>query len=240
MIAYLINMSLCALLLYAIYAIALERENRHHFKRIYLLAALIFSMLAPFIVLEVDVSKMPASLVRFNNAQIGLSVEKSRGQTQVVTGGHTDERSDEKILNEEKRQYASGTVEQRFVKKSENPEKGSSTPLVNYSRWFLWIYITVTSLILFRLFRNFRRMLIQACTNENLNYQVAKLVLLKEKVMPHSFGRFIFMNREDYYCGLIPDEIVVHELAHVRQRHSYVRFQLLLCESTCTKCEKLR
>jgi len=138
MIAYLIQMTSCALLLYAIYAIALERENRHHFKRIYLLAALIFSMLAPFIVLEVDASKMPASLKRFiNNAQIGLSV----GQTQVVSGGHTDERSGEKILNEEKRQYASGTVEQRFVKKSENPENGSLTPLVNYSRWFLWILI---------------------------------------------------------------------------------------------------
>ena len=202
MIVYLIQMTSCALLLYVIYALALERENRHRFKRIYLLAALVFSMLAPFIVLEVEASKMPVSLERFYNGQTGRP-------------------SGEKTLNEEKRQYATGIIEQNFVKTSENPEKGSSTPLVNYSRLLLWIYLTFTSLILFRLIRNFRRMVMQARTNEKLDYQGAKLILVKEKVMPHSFGRFIFMNREDYYSGLIPDEIIVHELAHVKQRHSY-------------------
>ncbi len=49
MIAYLIKMTLCALLLYAVYALLLERENMHGFKRIYLLAGIIFSMIVPLL-----------------------------------------------------------------------------------------------------------------------------------------------------------------------------------------------
>ena len=69
MIAYIINMSLCALLLYAIYAVLLERENRHRFKRMYLLVSLVFSLLVPFIEFEVNVTQMPASFEMLYNIQ---------------------------------------------------------------------------------------------------------------------------------------------------------------------------
>jgi hypothetical protein len=64
-------------------------------------------------------------------------------------------------------------------------------------------------------------MLKQVRKNNRVDYRGATIVLLKEKVVPHSFGRYIFVNSEDYNSGLVPDEIVVHELTHVRQYHTY-------------------
>ena len=69
MITYLIKMTLCALLLYAIYVLLLEMENRHRFKRIYLLAGLIFSLLVPFLVIEISIPKIPVNLEMFYNMQ---------------------------------------------------------------------------------------------------------------------------------------------------------------------------
>ncbi|WP_240469908.1 M56 family metallopeptidase [Cyclobacterium sp. SYSU L10401] len=39
--------------------------------------------------------------------------------------------------------------------------------------------------------------------------------------MPHSFLNYIFLNAEEYINGNIQREILIHELAHVRQKHSW-------------------
>jgi hypothetical protein len=56
---------------------------------------------------------------------------------------------------------------------------------------------------------------------------------MERKVAPHSFGRYIYINRDDYQNGLVPDEILIHEWAHVRQHHSY---DLLFIELLITFC----
>jgi beta-lactamase regulating signal transducer with metallopeptidase domain len=40
-------------------------------------------------------------------------------------------------------------------------------------------------------------------------------------VTPHSFLRYIFINENDFYSGRLEPEVLQHELAHARQRHSY-------------------
>jgi len=62
MMVYLIKMTACALLLYAIYAVLLEKEKMHRFKRIYLLVSLVFSMMIPFTSMTIKVSQMPANI----------------------------------------------------------------------------------------------------------------------------------------------------------------------------------
>jgi hypothetical protein len=44
--------------------------------------------------------------------------------------------------------------------------------------------------------------------------------LIKEKLVPHSFGKYIFVNRTDYENGRIAEEIIIHEWAHIRQKHT--------------------
>jgi len=46
------------------------------------------------------------------------------------------------------------------------------------------------------------------------------LVLLREEVIPHSFLNYIFLNEETYMSKGMEEQIIVHELTHVRQKHS--------------------
>ncbi|MNK67402.1 BlaR1 peptidase M56 [compost metagenome] len=55
---FLLKSSLCMLVLLAIYHLFLEREKMHWFNRFYLLTALIISLAAPFITIEVDSNKI--------------------------------------------------------------------------------------------------------------------------------------------------------------------------------------
>lgn len=51
-ISYLTTMTLCASLLLIVYSFLLEKERMHHFKRFYLMAGLVVSLLIPFVNLE--------------------------------------------------------------------------------------------------------------------------------------------------------------------------------------------
>lgn len=55
---------------------------------------------------------------------------------------------------------------------------------------------------------------------EQVLFKQVKIVLLEEKVVPHSFLKSIFLNKEAYKKGLLEDEILYHELTHVKQLHS--------------------
>jgi len=52
-----------------------------------------------------------------------------------------------------------------------------------------------------------------------LSGQGVTIVLLKEKITPHSFGNYLFINREDYENKQIANEIITHESLHISQRH---------------------
>jgi len=47
-----------------------------------------------------------------------------------------------------------------------------------------------------------------------------KLKLSKRPVVPHSFMDAIFVNKHDYEKGLISDQILDHEMAHINGKHS--------------------
>jgi hypothetical protein len=55
---------------------------------------------------------------------------------------------------------------------------------------------------------------------EQVLLKQVKIVLLEEKVVPHSFLNSIFINKEAYKNGLLEEEILHHELTHVKQLHS--------------------
>ena len=45
-------------------------------------------------------------------------------------------------------------------------------------------------------------------------------VLLKDSLVPHTFLNYIFLNRQKFEADEIPKEVLLHEVAHVRQKHS--------------------
>lgn len=56
--------------------------------------------------------------------------------------------------------------------------------------------------------------------NQVKNTDHLKLVLLSRKTTPYSFGSYVFVNQGEYEKGEIESEILVHEQAHIQQRHS--------------------
>jgi len=97
----------------------------------------------------------------------------------------------------------------------------SATTPIYYSFLLLVVYVSITSFFLFRLLKNFGQMLLRGRKNACKDFYGATIALFDEKSAPYSFGQYIFLNRDDYNSGQVPDEIMLHELTHIRQRHTY-------------------
>ena len=81
-------------------------------------------------------------------------------------------------------------------------------------------YIVITSILLIRFALNIFKLLSKVKKNKKIDFQKTSLVLTKERSLPYSFFRFIFVNRSDYENGKIEKELLMHEEAHCLQYHS--------------------
>jgi beta-lactamase regulating signal transducer with metallopeptidase domain len=91
----------------------------------------------------------------------------------------------------------------------------------DYSVWVLWIlYGTITSLFLFRFIKNLLSITKKIQSNPKKKFEISTLVLVKEKIVPHTFLNYIFINEEDYENRNVEEELYTHELTHVRQKHT--------------------
>jgi beta-lactamase regulating signal transducer with metallopeptidase domain len=66
---------------------------------------------------------------------------------------------------------------------------------------------------LFQIYRRIRR---------NQKYKNASFiqVLLEEKIAPHTFFKYIFLNKSKFESKEIPQEVLLHEETHAREKHS--------------------
>lgn len=82
------------------------------------------------------------------------------------------------------------------------------------------VYAVVSAYLLYRFVRNVFAIYLQSRNNNSVSYSNAKLVLTNSISSPYSFLNFIFVNSKQYKNGEIEDEILRHELSHVKQKHS--------------------
>jgi beta-lactamase regulating signal transducer with metallopeptidase domain len=106
-----------------------------------------------------------------------------------------------------------------------NPESFNDKPYVksiNYMVLGIWIaYFSITAVLLSRFLINIKYILQRTRRSAHIPYEESKIVLLNKKTVPHSFLGYIYLNKEAYTSGNIEEEILVHELAHVSQKHSW-------------------
>ena len=86
--------------------------------------------------------------------------------------------------------------------------------------WPFMIYGIVAILLLLKFMVNLLSLRLKAVRNPQQRTGEGTIVLVKEKVIPHSFLNYTFLNEEDYVNNRIEDEIITHEFAHIRQKHS--------------------
>jgi beta-lactamase regulating signal transducer with metallopeptidase domain len=93
---------------------------------------------------------------------------------------------------------------------------------INYIPHLLWsLYGLMTLLLIIRFAKNCFNLISKSKLNQNVKYQNANLILIAEKMLPHTFLNSIFINSEDYNNRNIEEELFTHELVHVTQKHTF-------------------
>ena len=168
---FLIKSTITLLVLLALYYLFLEKEKIHVFNRFYLLFSLVFSMVIPFITIEV-IQEITQPTV-------------NPGNIQILQGSAV-------ILED-----------------------------TNYLAIGLWsLYAVVTLVLAFRFISNIIKISSKMKSNTPIEYKNAKLILVPEKTLPHTFLNTIFINETEYNNREIEAELYTHELTHVTQKHT--------------------
>ena len=82
------------------------------------------------------------------------------------------------------------------------------------------LYIIGVVFFGFRFAKNLVSILLKIKRNPKLKLSSYIHVLLQDKVMPHTFFKYIFLNKTKYDAFEIPSEVMLHEQTHAQQKHS--------------------
>jgi len=96
----------------------------------------------------------------------------------------------------------------------ETAEKSSYTDVL-----FI-LYFIVAAALLIRFAVNIIRLLALANKNQQIKINNIKIVLIKDAFVPLSFGKYVFLNQDEYRNGQVENEVLAHEMTHIKQRHS--------------------
>ena len=90
-----------------------------------------------------------------------------------------------------------------------------------FAKWiFFIVYITISGALLLRYIMNIIRLIRLKRNKPGYLYDGCQIVLVDNCSPPYSFINTIYINKDDYINGEIRKEILIHEAAHIRQRHS--------------------
>ena len=159
------------------YKLLLERESMHHFKRFFLLTALIFSLIIPQIVFTEYIEAEPTPAV-----------------TQVLT------------INEQPE------ITPIVHEMEESP--------MNWTLILYTLYGLGIAIFGFRFLYNIAKLWIRVRRNTQIKFNSLVKVLLKEELPPHTFLRYIFLNKQKFESKSIPAAVLLHEETHAKEWHS--------------------
>lgn len=92
---------------------------------------------------------------------------------------------------------------------------------VDYLLYAIWVlYALITFVLAVRFIKNIFVFIKKAANNPTVQIGKVKLILLEEKVLPHTFLNYVFVNKDEYKANRIEKELYTHELTHVKQRHT--------------------
>jgi bla regulator protein BlaR1 len=91
---------------------------------------------------------------------------------------------------------------------------------IKYTQIFLSVYMLISFILLIRFGKNLLNILKKIKRNTKKTYQKSILVLIDDRILPHTFWNYIFINKSDYEHQKIEQELFTHELTHVTQKHT--------------------
>lgn len=175
----LLKSSACLAILMLFYKIVLEPLNHHHFKRFYLLAALLTSAIIPFI-----------TFIKYVEPTLDFGVYDSESMT---TPPYFP--AELPTITEE--------------------QPNTFLPTLLWAIYAIGVIIFSTRFIL-----NLFKISSKIRTHQKVKTHVFINVLIEKLVIPHTFFNYIFLNKSAFENNDIPQEVLLHEQTHAKQKHS--------------------
>jgi hypothetical protein len=82
------------------------------------------------------------------------------------------------------------------------------------------VYVIVAIVLGLRLILNVLSFFKKINRKEIRSVDGVKVILTDEAVLPHSFWNAVFVNKTEFEMGKIPSELLIHEKAHLEQKHT--------------------
>ncbi|WP_163377781.1 M56 family metallopeptidase [Cyclobacterium sp. SYSU L10401] len=194
MITLILKATIALLIFYAFYRLFLMKERMFGFNRFFLIFALCFSLMVPF--LQVNFSfhigedlfpeKVPAAF----SSEISSGNDTSPPQS-----------------------WQQGRVEA--------PLPAQSDTVVPWNTLLMGIYLSGLFFFLVRFIIQLEQLMRMIRNNLTLKANDCTYVLLRENTLPFTFLHFLFVDKASFQYKTIEKEILFHELTHIRQRHSW-------------------
>ncbi|MEW4923790.1 M56 family metallopeptidase [Algibacter sp. 2305UL17-15] len=103
----------------------------------------------------------------------------------------------------------------------QNAEISETKTIGDYLPTILWtIYALGVILFSFRFFKNLFQLFSRIRLNPRHKNKNFIIVLLEDLVTPHTFFKYIFLNKTNYEQNKIPQEVLLHEQTHAKQKHA--------------------
>ena len=194
MITYLIYSALSLAILLLFYHAVLIKEKMHHINRGYLLFSIIFSLSIPLVPVGIMGPLLP-----FEQPVPSVSDELS-----------------ESVIYSDAYNTATG-YEGEMIAPAAKPGLASMDLFIPI---LITIYFAVALILFVRLLRIIHMIQMKSSRNPRTLYKDCEVVLLPQNVVPHTFLNTLFVNKKQFEKGNIRREILLHELAHAKQKHS--------------------
>jgi len=191
---YLIESSLCLLVMLLIYRVFLSKTTLHQVKRVFLLASILVPLLLPLANIEV-----------YYGTEV---VSEPQPTPSFVTG----------LQNIESTEELTPTIP--IEQAQETTPQESTTQFIDWGIVLFGLYGLITALFLIRLLFQVYKINRLANRSEQEEHPDYRLVLLDKTASPYSFFRYIFMGKAEYDEPIVKQQLLTHELVHVREWHS--------------------
>lgn len=175
----LLKSSACLAILMLFYKIVLEPLNHHHFKRFYLLAALLLSAIIPFI-----------TFIKYVEPTLDFGVYNPESMT---TPPYFP--AELPTITEE--------------------QPNTFLPTLLWTFYAIGVIVFSTRFIL-----NLIKISSKIKRHQKVKTSIFINVLIEKLAIPHTFFNYIFLNKSAFENNDIPQEVLQHEQAHARQKHS--------------------
>jgi len=92
--------------------------------------------------------------------------------------------------------------------------------VINWKAILISLYVVGFTIFGFRFSKHVFQMIQRIRKNPKRRYTSFTQVLLQQKIPPHTFFSYIFLNKQALQENAIPSEVLIHEETHAKQYHS--------------------